>query len=60
MLVIGGGYASSSETRGVVRDPWTNGLGIFDLTALTWLESFNASAESYKQPSIVQQYYASK
>ena len=52
MLVIGG-----TNTQASTADVWTNGLGIFDMTALEWTSMYNASAEPYVQPEPVKQYY---
>lgn len=56
MIVIGGGEPTAA--LGAKKDPWTHGLGIFDITELSWSNSYNASAEPYEQPSIVQQFYS--
>lgn len=42
------------------RDPWDNGLGIFDLTKLEWRSSYNASAAEYDSPQIVKDWYHQK
>jgi hypothetical protein len=55
MLVIGG--ASSQDG---VPETWTNGLGIYDMTALQWASGYNANAESYVRPELVKQYYTLK
>src|SRR5947207_3245864 len=52
MLVIGG--ASSQDG---VPETWTNGLGIYDMTALKWASGYNANAESYVRPELVKRYY---
>ena len=56
MIVIGG--AEPTAALGATPDPWTHGLGIFDMTELSWSNSYNASAQPYEQPSIVKQFYA--
>lgn len=39
-------------------DPWKNGLGVLDLTALTWGARYDAKAWPYESPEIVKQWYA--
>lgn len=59
MISYGGfdptGLASYSEL-----DPWTYGIGVFDLTALKWSSSYNANADPYVQSNLVTKFYASK
>lgn len=56
MIVIGGGEPTAA--LGAKPDPWTRGLGIFDITELSWSNSYNASAQPYEQPSIIKQFYS--
>jgi hypothetical protein len=65
MLVIGGRDPShnSSEDGSFWpndADPWTHGLGIFDMSTLKWTNTYNANAPNYEQPSMVKQYYANQ
>jgi hypothetical protein len=67
MLIIGGvdsskdsGAATLAEDTFLTQDIFAQGLGIFDMTALTFSNSYNASAESYVQSDLVQSFYASK
>jgi hypothetical protein len=54
MLSIGGGQ----EANNTDRDPWTKGLGIFDMTTLSWTNTYDAAAPAYEQSSLVSQFYA--
>jgi hypothetical protein len=67
MLIIGGvdssktsGAANLDEDTFSTQDIFAQGLGIFDMTTLTFSNSYNASAEAYVQSDPVQSYYASK
>ena len=40
-----------------VPDPWTQGLGIFDLTAMEWKEGYDPAAAPYVTPDAVKDYY---
>jgi hypothetical protein len=53
MLVVGGYDPTASGALGANRDPWTNGLGIFDMTALKWASSYNSSQIKYQRSDIV-------
>lgn len=58
MVVVGGSVAStSSQLNQVPPDPWEQGLGIFDLTALEWSAGYNASAAAYITSDPVKSYY---
>ncbi|KAF2143194.1 uncharacterized protein K452DRAFT_268529 [Aplosporella prunicola CBS 121167] len=38
-------------------DPWEQGLGVFDLTELKWKTNYDAGADAYKSPQVVQDWY---
>ena len=52
MLVIGGRNPTNSSLYDQ-QDPWINGLGIFDMTALQWTSGYDAKASSYAQPDSI-------
>lgn len=65
MLVIGGRDPSHNSTADESfwdndADPWTHGLGIFDMSTLTWTNAYNASVTKYQPPATVTQYYANE
>lgn len=58
MLVIGGVnfaevYTSSERLQ---QDVFSQGLGVFDMSNLTWAESYEPGAANYTTPQIVKQY----
>jgi hypothetical protein len=55
MLSIGGTQEASLGTN---EDLWPNGLGIFDMTTLSWINAYDAAAPSYERSSLVSQFYA--
>ena len=57
MIVIGG-VTANVENINLSKDPWKQGLGIFDLTDLKLKASYDPSAEAYQTPDIVKQYIA--
>lgn len=60
MVSIGGWFPSYfSDLPGGMQDPWTSGIGVFDLTEFSWKDHYNASAATYEPPDVVREYYAS-
>ena len=67
MLIIGG-VDSASETGSNTlfedpfntKDPFTQGLAIFDMTTLTFSDRYDADADAYVQSDSVQQIYAGR
>lgn len=55
MIVVGGVTANIGDND-LRKDPWNQGLGVFDLTKLEWQASYDPSAEPYKTPGIVKDY----
>lgn len=45
MVVIGGYNQTSLKFTG--SDPWHEGIGVFDLSALAWSSEYNANASAY-------------
>ncbi|KAF2141130.1 uncharacterized protein K452DRAFT_288500 [Aplosporella prunicola CBS 121167] len=59
VLVIGGQNDNLNSTaRWQDPDPWTQGLGIFDMTALEWSDGYDADAADYESPQVVKDWYA--
>ena len=57
MLSIGG-YSTTDNNLGYLStDRFRQGLGIFDLTALQWKSSYDASAATYRTPDVVKAWY---
>jgi hypothetical protein len=54
MLSVGG----NNDTWGR-PDPFPQGLGVFDMTALTWGTNYDANAPAYDAPNVIKQAYAS-
>ena len=58
MVVVGGITATiDSGLDNAPPDPWSKGLGIFDLTAMEWKTEYNADAASYVTPQVVKSWY---
>lgn len=65
MVAIGGldGSHFHSDIRHAWNrsaDPWTQGIGVFDMTSLEWKDSYQTNASSYALPSAIKQYYGQK
>lgn len=58
MIVVGGlnatlGFNESRRNK----DPWTNGIGVFDISKLSWSSEYDAQAEPYESPDVVKRWY---
>ena len=60
MLTIGGLSPLDSGTDTMSQDHETNGLGLWDLTDLRWIDAYDADAAPYKTPNIVKDWYKEK
>ncbi|KAK3949887.1 hypothetical protein QBC32DRAFT_399921 [Pseudoneurospora amorphoporcata] len=63
MLTIGGvDYGKGDIKYWKDQDPLPQGLGIFDMTAMSWVRngSYNADAETYQAPQVVRNWYRSQ
>ena len=68
ILVVGGADSNPKVTFGDYneierstmeeKDPWEQGLGIFDLSTLTWSDRYSASPPPYAQSDPIRQYYS--
>ncbi|KAI1326127.1 hypothetical protein F5Y16DRAFT_375842 [Xylariaceae sp. FL0255] len=59
MFSIGGVDGENrTYTAPTTADPWTYSIGIFDMTDLTWLSSYDPNATTYDSPDVVKQWYA--
>lgn len=56
MVSIGGIH--DQENWQTWNDPWTNSMGIFDLSALTWTDAYDHTAAAYEPSTLVTSYYA--
>lgn len=55
MLAIGG--VNPAGNIWLPADPWTQGLNVFDLTEMKWMERYDADAEDYVTPAVVKSWY---
>lgn len=55
-IILIGGLASGNRSLND-DDPWYQGIGVFDMTALQWKTSYEANAAPYVAPDIVRKYY---
>lgn len=59
MLVIGG-YDPSNKILGNLPDSFYNGLGVFDMSNLSWSNQYDHLAPEYVRPGLIDDYYAQK
>lgn len=50
MIVVGG-------DSGRAKDTFPKGLGVFDMTDLTWKDSYDAGAAEYDSPQVIKSWY---
>ncbi|PGH04545.1 hypothetical protein AJ79_07071 [Helicocarpus griseus UAMH5409] len=60
MLVTGGSIVTRRRLDAVQKDPWANGLGLFDLTDLKWKNRYDSEGAPYQRSQFVKGYYFSK
>lgn len=59
MISVGGWDPTGTASYSNV-DPWPYGVGVFDLTSLSWGSGFNSSARQYVRSDLVNAFYATK
>jgi hypothetical protein len=57
-MAVVGGYDSTINNFTSWRDPWPQGIGIFDLTDMEWKDHYDPPAEPYRSPDAVKDGYA--
>jgi hypothetical protein len=57
MISIGGVDMTNGKQWDVIDDR-PNGIGVMDLTTMTWSNTFDASAPEYDSPKVVKDWYA--
>ncbi|KAK1672094.1 hypothetical protein BDP55DRAFT_731774 [Colletotrichum godetiae] len=63
MVVVGGRTTSKSAENlegWAVRDPWPQGLGLFDMAEWTWKNEYDASAGAYHSHEEIQRWYVER
>ncbi|OBT98643.1 hypothetical protein VE01_03598 [Pseudogymnoascus verrucosus] len=59
MLSVGGDQHPSGVDWSSYVDSWNSAMKIFDLTTLTWSDSYNPDAKAYTRPDMVNRFYSS-
>ncbi|KAL9034613.1 MAG: hypothetical protein Q9214_006967 [Letrouitia sp. 1 TL-2023] len=60
MFAMGGVVVNTSSDiyySNSIQDPWEKAIGVFDLTAMEWKDSYDPRAPSYVTPDAVKDYY---
>lgn len=55
-MVAVGGIPPSLPIDSFTKDPWRQGLRVFDMTALEWVDGYDANAQAYETPQVVKEY----
>lgn len=56
MISLGG--VNPTGNLWLPADPWTQSIGVFDMTEMRWADGYNATAEDYVTPDVVKAWYA--
>jgi hypothetical protein len=56
MLTFGGADPTNPGNASLTRDPFAQGIGIFDMTAMQWSSKYDAGAAAYKSPDVIAAY----
>ncbi|TLD07038.1 hypothetical protein PgNI_10847 [Pyricularia grisea] len=57
MVNVGGYEDGFGGESWRTTDPWTKGIGVFDMTALEWLDRYDPAARAYESLKIVKDWY---
>jgi hypothetical protein len=58
LAVVGGVPVTSDSTLDYIPpDPWPNGIGIFDMSAMEWTDGYDPNGATYVTPDVVKEYY---
>ena len=57
LLSIGGQDVSMMDPWGTPDTTNTQGIGIFDMSALNWTEGYDATAKPYRRPDFIEKFY---
>ena len=58
MIVIGGYDPTYPNVSIASRDPWSNGINIFDMSKLQWKDSYVPNDAKYQTPGVITKWYA--
>ncbi|CAI0644745.1 unnamed protein product [Colletotrichum noveboracense] len=58
MISVGGTDGRAWPSSLTDKDPWPQGIGIFDMMEMRWSDQYNASADPYESPDVVKNWYA--
>ncbi|MCJ1461497.1 hypothetical protein MMC07_000094 [Pseudocyphellaria aurata] len=59
LIMIGGGDPThwDADDFNASADPWASGIGVFDLKALRFKDSYQAKANAYETPDFIRKHY---
>ena len=58
MLVVGGLGNGWSNWGQDPTDPWAQGLGILDMTSLSWADRYDPNSPAYESAPVIQDWYS--
>lgn len=58
MAVVGGVNVPRASAIDIwTPDPWPNGIDVFDLTEMNWVDQYDPDAADYQSPNMVKEFY---
>lgn len=48
----------AGDLKDTAQDPWAQGLGVFDMSALVWTHTYDPSAAEYDTPTTIKSWYS--
>lgn len=59
-MISVGGINTHVEKPWEDKDPFPQGIGVFDMTALEWKDEYDPEAPPYEMPQVVREWYEQK
>ena len=59
-MISVGGKEGIFQAGWKVNDPWPQGFGVLDMTALAWRTGFDPGEAAYESPEAVKTWYSNK
>lgn len=53
-------FLGDGDSTQAPADPWSQGIGVFDMTTLRFKDSYQAKAKAYETPDVIKKYYSAE
>ncbi|KAL8406144.1 hypothetical protein RB596_004841 [Gaeumannomyces avenae] len=58
MISVGGTQVVGGGEQWVGKDPWVNGIKVFDMVDLKWRNDYKSGAPDYESPAMIKKWYS--